>query len=285
MTEKMKDFLLDLGADIVGSAIFAIGVDVFTEPCNIAPGGVTGVATMIHTLTDLPIGLLSFLINVPLLLLGFVILGKKVMFNTFRTLAIYTILVDGLDLILPKYTGDTLLAAVFGGATIGIGLGLIFLRGSTTGGTDILGRIILKKRPYIPLGKILLAIDFVVVVTAGFFYRTMEAALYALITIYVTERAIDAVLYGSTEGQVVYIISDHYKEIADRIIIEADRGLTFLDGEGGYKGAPKKVIMCAIPSRQFGVIRKFITEIDPAAFIIVSPTRHIIGEGFKQTFE
>ncbi len=285
MNEKRKNLIFDIAVDIIGSAIYAAGIDIFTEPNDIAPGGVTGLATMIHSMTGLQIGMLSFLLNLPLLVLGFMILGKKVMFRTFRTLAIYTVIVDGLDLVRPEYTGDPLIAAISGGAAIGVGLGLIFLRGSTTGGTDILGRIILRWFPHIPLGKILLVIDCVIVAAAGFYYRTMEAALYALVAIYITERGIDAVLYGSTEGQAVYIISDRYEEITARIIVEADRGITLLDGEGGYSGFRKKVILCAIPARQFGAIRKIVNDIDPAAFIIASPTRHIIGEGFKQTFE
>lgn len=283
--ENIKELAIDVGADIIGSVIYAIGISMFTEPNDIAPGGVTGLATVLHSITDIQIGTWAFIINIPIMIFGFFFLGKKVMISTFRSLTIMTLIMNYLDLFLPKYRENPLLAAIFGGAAIGIGLGIIFLRGSTTGGTDIIGRIIIKWIPHIPLGKILLVIDGIIVVIAAFYYKTLNSALYAFISIYITERAIDAALYGSNEGRIAYVMSEKYDAITKRVIVECDRGVTLVDGEGGYSGATKKIIMCAMPSRQFAQFKKIVLEEDPLAFIVTSPTKHIIGEGFKQTFE
>ncbi len=283
--EKKLDIAKDIGVDFIGSAFYAVGVNVFTTPNNIAPGGVTGLSTMLHSITGLQIGTLSFVLNIPLLVLGFIVLGKKTMLNTFRTLVILTVVTDVTYFVLPEYTNNTLVSAIFGGASIGIGLGLIFLSGSTTGGTDILGRMILKKTPHVPLGRILLVIDIIIVGIAGIYYRSLEAALYALVSIYITNYAVDTVLAGSTEGSVAYAVSNKYEEMAKRVMDEMQRGITYIDGEGGYNNEPKKIIMCAMPSRQFGRFKKIVFEVDPKAFVITVPSKHIIGEGFKQTFD
>ncbi len=283
--EKTLDIAKDIGIDIIGSLFYAVGVNVFTTPNDIAPGGVTGIATVLHSMTGLQVGTLSFLLNIPLLILGFIVLGKRTMLNTFRTLVILTVITDATYFVLPQYTNNMLLSAIFGGVTIGIGLGLIFLRGSTTGGTDILGRMLLKKMPHVPLGKILLIIDILIIAGAGIYYKTLEAVLFAFVSVYATDHSIDAVLDGSTEGRVAYAISDRYEEIGNRVMDELERGITYINGEGGYQNAPKKIVMCAMPSRQFANFKKIVFEIDPKAFVMSIPSKHIIGEGFKQTFE
>ena len=283
--EKTLDIAKDIGIDIIGSLFYAVGVNVFTTPNDIAPGGVTDIATVLHSMTGLQVGTLSFLLNIPLLILGFIVLGKRTMLNTFRTLVILTVITDATYFVLPQYTNNMLVSAIFGGVTIGIGLGLIFLRGSTTGGTDILGRMLLKKMPHVPLGKILLIIDILIIAGAGIYYKTLEAVLFAFVSVYATDHSIDAVLDGSTEGRVAYAISDRYEEIGNRVMDELERGITYINGEGGYQNAPKKIVMCAMPSRQFANFKKIVFEIDPKAFVMSIPSKHIIGEGFKQTFE
>ena len=283
--EKTLDIAKDIGIDIIGSLFYAVGVNVFTTPNDIAPGGVTGIATVLHSMTGLQVGTLSFLLNIPILILGFIVLGKRTMLNTFRTLVILTVITDATYFVLPQYTNNMLVSAIFGGVTIGIGLGLIFLRGSTTGGTDILGRMLLKKMPHVPLGKILLIIDILIIAGAGIYYKTLEAVLFAFVSVYATDHSIDAVLDGSTEGRVAYAISDRYEEIGNRVMDELERGITYINGEGGYQNAPKKIVMCAMPSRQFANFKKIVFEIDPKAFVMSIPSKHIIGEGFKQTFE
>lgn len=283
--EKTVELLKDIGADILGSAIFAVGVNTFTTPNEIAPGGVTGIATMLHSITQAQMGTLTFLLNIPLIILGLVVIGKRFTINTFRTLFILSVITNITEAFLPVYTENALLAALFGGAAIGIGMGIIFLRGSTTGGTDILGRVLLRYFQHIPLGKILLAIDFVIVTFAAIYYGTLDAALYALVSVYVTERAMDSVLYGFNETRIAYVVTEHPIEVAQRVMDETDRGVTYLNGEGGYQRDKKLVIMCAMPSRQFAKFKRIVLEVDHAAFIMVSPASNVIGEGFKETFD
>ena len=283
--EKTVELLKDIGADILGSAIFAVGVNTFTTPNEIAPGGVTGIATMLHSITQAQMGTLTFLLNIPLIILGLVVIGKRFTINTFRTLFILSVITNITEAFLPVYTENALLAALFGGSAIGIGMGIIFLRGSTTGGTDILGRVLLRYFQHIPLGKILLAIDFVIVTAAGIYYGTLDAALYALVSVYVTERAMDSVLYGFNETRIAYVVTEHPIEVAQRVMDETDRGVTYLNGEGGYQRDKKLVIMCAMPSRQFAKFKRIVLEVDPAAFIMVAPASNVIGEGFKETFD
>lgn len=283
--EKLTDFFKNVGADIVGSIIFAVGVTVFTTPNNIAPGGVTGIATVLHSITGMQMGTLTFLLNIPLVLLGYFVLGKRFTINTFRTLFILSATTNILENFLPAYTENTLIASIFGGVTIGIGMGIIFLRGSTTGGTDILGRVLLRYFQHIPLGKILLVIDFLIVTFAGFYYGTLNAALYALVSVYVTERAMDSVLYGFNETRIAYVVTERPIDVATRVMEETDRGITYLNGEGGFQRDKKLVIMCAMPSRQFAKFKKIVLEVDHAAFIMVAPASNVIGEGFKETFD
>ena len=284
-SEKIINLLKDIGIDAVGSFIFAIGVNIFTTPNNIAPGGVTGIATMLHSITGAQMGTLTFLLNIPLVILGLIVLGKRFTINTFRTLFILSVITNITETFLPVYVNNVLVAAIFGGAAIGVGMGIIFLRGSTTGGTDILGRVLLKYFQHIPLGKILLAIDFVIVTVAAVYYGTLEAALYALVSVYVTERAMDGVLYGFNETRIAYVVTEHPIEVAQRVMDETDRGVTYLNGEGGYQRDKKLVIMCAMPSRQFSKFKKIVLEVDHAAFIMVAPASNVIGEGFKETFD
>ncbi|MBR3963110.1 MAG: YitT family protein [Oscillospiraceae bacterium] len=283
--EKSIAFLKDIGSDILGSLVFALGVNVFTTPNEIAPGGVTGIATVLHSITNLQMGTLTFLLNVPLVILGLLVIGKRFTLSTFRTLIILSLITNFTEAFLPVYTENALVASIFGGAAIGIGMGIIFLRGSTTGGTDILGRVLLRYFQHIPLGKILLAIDFVIVTFAGIYYGTLDAALYALVSVYVTERAMDSVLYGFNETRIAHVVTEHPTEVAKRVMDETERGITYLHGEGGFQRDEKLVIMCAMPSRQFAKFKRIVLEVDHAAFIMVAPASNVIGEGFKETFE
>ena len=282
---RTVEIIKNISADIFGSLIFALGVNMFTTPNNIAPGGVTGLATVLHSISGIQVGTLTFLLNIPLVILGLVVIGKRFTLSTFRTLLILSAITNITELFLPAYTENILVASIFGGAAIGIGMGIIFLRGSTTGGTDILGRVLLRYFQHIPLGKILLAIDFVIVTFAAIYYGTLDAALYALVSVYVTERAMDSVLYGFNETRIAYVVTEHPIEVAERVMEETDRGVTYLNGEGGYQRDKKLVIMCAMPSRQFAKFKRIVLEVDPAAFIMVAPASNVIGEGFKETFD
>ena len=206
--EWLRRLPVDLLIDIVGGLIYAVGLNCFCSPNDIAPGGMSGVAVIVNYLFDFPLGIVIFCINIPLLVLAWLYLGHDFTLHSLKTILVWSLLVDLVAPYLPAYAGDKILAALFGGVSIGISVAMVFLRGSTTGGTDILGRVLLRRFQHIPLGKILLAMDFVIVTTAGFFYGTLEASLYAIVSIYAVEKATDSVLYGFNESRIAYIVSD-----------------------------------------------------------------------------
>lgn len=278
---KVMHTVVNLLFYVIGSIIFSIGMHVFAVPAHIAPGGVSGLSVAINYLTNIPIGSLSFLINIPLLLLGLAFLGRKFTFNTLVTVLILSASMDIVGVFAPAYTGDSLLAALFSGVLIGTGLALIFLRGSTTGGTDIISRLIQRKYPYMPIGKLLLGIDVIVILFSALVFRKIETVLYSLVAVYISAHTIDSMIYGIERGKLIYIMSSRSDEIADRIIKELDRGCTLLRGEGGYSREKIQVLMVAVRRQQYYTLKEFVHQIDPRAFLIVSDSSEVLGEGFK----
>ncbi|MBC8569445.1 YitT family protein [Zongyangia hominis] len=279
---KKVNFVIDICGDIIGTFLYAIAVHMFTAPNQIAPGGVTGLATLTNFLTGFPIGLISFLINVPLLLLGFKFIGRKFTLRTLLTVALSTVMIDVVVRDFPTFTGDMLMAALAGGVIMGIGLGIIFMRGSTTGGTDIVARLLQRKWPHMQMGRLMLIIDCVVLLIAAAVYRNMESALYGAVCIFASSLMIDGVLYGTDKGKMAMVVSDTPDQVSKAILDGLDRGVTLLEGEGAYTGDPKKIIMCAVRPNQFYKLKQIALEADPNAFIIALDTSEVFGEGFKR---
>lgn len=278
---RMKEYALDAAAFVGGSVLFAVAIDTFSSPNAIAPGGATGLATIVNYLTTLPIGTTILLINLPLFLLGWKLLGWRFLARTVVATIVSSALIDGLAPFLPQYQGDTLLAALYGGFLSGLGLGLIYLRGATTGGSDLGAKLLSRKFPHIPMGKLIMAVDLVIVLAATLVYGTMESGLYALIMIFISSRLIDGVLYGADTGKMMLIVSDQNDAIAKRILEDIQRGVTVLKAQGAYTGEDKEVLLCVVRRQEVFQIRAVIKQTDPDAFIVVSDVGEIIGEGFK----
>lgn len=278
---KLKKMSLDLLFDILGSVVYAVGLHCFTVPNRIAPGGVSGLSTILNYLWGAPIGLTSFLINVPLLLLAFRFLGRAFALRTLRTVVVMSVLLDSVAPFLPAYTGNPILAALFGGACMGAGLALVFMRGSTTGGSDIVSYLVQLKYPYLPIGRLILLINVAVLLLAALAYQNIETLLYGMIAIFTSSQVIDNLIYGMDSGRLLIVMSERPKEIADEIIARVGRGVTFLNGEGAYSGLSRKVILCAVRNQQYFRIKKIVTEIDPEAFLIVTEANEILGYGFN----
>ncbi len=280
---KAWNLTLDIGADVVGSLIYAVGLISFIQPARIAPGGVSSIALIIDYIVPVPIGLTSFLINVPLLILAYIYLGKAFFWKTIRTLAINTAIID---LVVaphvPVYTGDRLLGSLYGGVLIGAGLALIFMRGSTTGGTDIISFLMQKMMPHLPIGRVMLLVDGAVIVASMAVFRDIESGLFGIICLFAMSQVLNGIIYGVDKGSLVTVISPKNREIADRIIRELDRGVTFLRGEGGYSHEEKDILWCAVRKVQFARLKSIIYQEDRDAFIIVSEAGQILGEGFKE---
>ena len=282
MKRKITAPVIDLLADIVGSFSLAVGIYCFAEKVNIAPGGMAGVSIMIKYVFGLPVGLITFILNIPLIILAYKFIGKYFTFRTVRTLVISSIV---LDLIVtpyfPQYNGDRMLGSIFGGVFMGIGLGLIFLRGSTTAGTDILSCLVERKFPYIQIGKAVMFIDSVILAVSALVFKNLESALFGVVALFCQTRIIDGIVYGADRGRNIIVISGKNDRIASRIINEMKRGATFLKAEGAYSGKDTKVLMCVIRIQEYHILKEIIYDEDPSAFIIASDATQVMGEGFS----
>ncbi len=281
--KNIMSTVTDYSIIVLGAVVYAVSVVIFTAPNNIAPGGLTGIGTVLNYLYDLPIGVLIFVFNIPLFVWGAIENGIKFLTKTIIGTAVVSIAIDVLALFLPTYTGDVMLASIFGGILNGLGLGIIFYSGGSTGGTDIVSLNIHKHFPHISTGSIILAIDAVIIIFAAIIYKSIESALYAVIAIFVSIKVIDAITYGFSRdnGKAMFIVTNKYKEITDKLFISVKRGVTLLEAQGGYKMDDKKVIMCALRPQQVHKVIKIIKSIDENAFTIVTTAGAICGNGFK----
>ena len=281
LRNQRKELALDALHVIVGSLLYTAGVFCFTAPNQIAPGGVSGLSTMLNALFGIPMGVLTFALNLPLLLLAFFFVGKIFALKTLVTISLMTFFLDVLLPQLPVYEGDMILGALIGGALMGAGLGIVFMRDFTTGGSDIIAKLVQVKRPDFQMGQVIMAIDVCVVLASGFVYGRIESVLYAGITIFVYTRVADTVLYRKGSGKVVFLISRRGQEIARRIILVCHRGVTILNGRGAYSGMPSNVLVVAIRSRDYYKLKSVASEVDEHAFIIASDCGEIYGNGFR----
>lgn len=279
---KMMKFAIDLVFTIAGCIIFAIGIYAFIQPNQIAPGGVSGISIMLHYLTGIPVGALSFTINIPLLLLAWKFLGWKFTGQTLMSVVTLSFMLDYVAVLFPQYEGDPLLAALFGGALIGTGLAIVFMRGFTTGGSDIISRLLQLKYPYLQLGKILMVIDLLVILTSAYVFGRIETALYGMVAVFTSSRMVDSLLYGMDTGKLVYIMSCRAVELSERIIEGLGRGCTILKSTGAYTKQDSNVLMVAVRRPQYYILKKMVRELDPKAFIIVTDATEVLGEGFKR---
>ena len=273
---------------LIGSFIMAAGFVIFISPFKLAPGGVYGVAITLHYLTDaLPIGLIALCMDIPLFIIGTLVLGKKFGLKTLVgifSLSGFTTLLESLYGYDPLVTEDYFLASVFGGVLIGIGLGLIFKSRATSGGTDIIA-MILNKYTRIPVGTLIIYVDGVIVLIGLIAFKDWRIPLYSWVTIFITGKIVDMMIEGIASEKAVYIISDKYEEIRDKIINEMGRGGTYLRGEGMYNGAQKKIIYTVVDRKELILLQRYVHEIDPDAFVTVVETKETLGEGFHSLKE
>lgn len=283
--DTLKTTVFDYLIISLGAVVYALSVVVFTSANNIAPGGFTGIATMLNHLFSLPIGMFIFVMNIPLFVWGAHENGLRFLAKTiFATFAV-SAAIDGLSPVVPSYTGDTMLAAIFGGILNGAGLGIVFYRGGSTGGVDVVALNLHKRFPFVSTGKIIMLTDVLVLAGAYFVYHSLESALYAGVTIFVSIRVIDAISYGTSRGngKLMFIITEKYDEVSAVILNNIKRGVTLLDATGAYSGEKRRVIMCALRPQQVFKITSSIKKLDENAFIIVTTAGTIQGSGFAHS--
>ena len=281
--KRVKTILLDLAFMAAGAVVYAVSVNAFTSPNNIAPGGVTGIATMLNYLFSTPIGLVAFLINIPIILWAVVEIGYKLVAKSVVAILLSSLAIDLLAPIVPSYQGNMILVALFAGLFEGLGLSLTFLRGATTGGTDMLARLLGRRKPHLSMGKLMLAVDGLIVLASAFVYGSIENAMYACIVIFVSTRLIDSILYGTDvgTGKLFFVMSPKVRQMGDRIIREVDRTVTYLDSHGGYTNEPGETMLCAVRRFEVFQVQAIIREEDRDAFVIVGDAGQITGEGFR----
>ena len=265
-----------------GSILYAIGFDWFYTPNAIGFGGITGVGQVVNAyLPVIPIGIFVLVINIPLFILGWKYIGGHLLITSLYSMALSSVAVDAINWMFDFAPMDRMLASICGGAVIGLSLGIIFAKGATTGGTDLIARLVKLKLPWAPMGKLLLVIDMAVIILVAIAFGDVMAALYGVIAQVVSAYVTDAVLYGMDTAKVAYIISDRAQAISDVIVRDLDRGVTVLRGEGAYSGSEKRVLMCAFKQKEIVDLKQMIFEIDKNAFIIVCNAHEVTGNGFK----
>ena len=277
--KTLWSYLIIVGA----SLIYAVGFNWCYVPNDIAFGGITGVGQIVNFLLPwAPIGTVVIVLNIPLFLLGWRLLGGHLLISSLFAMAVSSVFIDLIDSLYQFPPMDPLLACIFGGVLLGLSLGLVFQQGATTGGTDLLARLIKLKLSWLPMGKLLLAVDLVVIAAVSVVFQNLFSALYGLVSLYISSLVMDGVLYGMDQAKVAYIISNRPKEISDTIVRELDRGVTILHGMGAYSGADKEVLFCAFKQRQIVALKRVVKEIDPSAFLIVCEAHEVLGEGFRE---
>lgn len=281
---KIRAVIADLFQIAFAAAIFSFGVHFFISPNSIAPGGATGTAIILSKFCGIGIGTLILLVNIPLLVLGFILLNRMVMLKTLFSVALVTVFTDIAELFVPTYDasgGNGLTAAIFGGAAMGAGLGLTYSREATSGGADILTKIIGKYFPQFRLGLIQAALDGIVVAAGFFVFGDLNGALLAAVAIFVQSILIDRIIYGGRESRLMLIFSDKDKEIARRILDE-NHGLTILKGEGAFSREERAVLAAAVRRGSYAKIKRIVREIDPDAFVVTTNADEVLGRGFEK---
>ena len=274
-----REILMAYAQIFIGSVIGAAAYPTFLIPNNIAPGGLTGVATILNYLAGWPVGITALVLNIPLFLIGYRTMGKVFAFRSLVATALFTILIDVLPL--QPVSEDPLLGTLFGGVVLGIGLGLILRGGATTGGSDMIARMVHRRFNFITVGMFLFALDFLVVLAAAVFIGSTQA-LYAMIDIYVCGRVIDAVMVGFGGNKACFVMTDSWQKITDRVLTEIGRGCTWLEAKGAYSGTPRPVVMCVMSRQEMTTLKRIVQEEDEKAFMFITEAHEALGEGFSR---
>ena len=267
---------------VLGSALFAAGFAFFLQPNDLSSGGISGLALILVELTQFgSVGVVSILINLPLFLLGGLKIGKRFFVGSLIGMLLSSVLIDGFAALhLPAV--EPVIAIVYGGVLCGLGVGIVFAAGTSTGGSDILVRLLKLRYRNVPIGQISLTFDALVVLLTGIVFRDMNKALYTGITVFLSGKMVDAVVYRFDYSKVAMIITKEYDTIAREIGDKLDRGATFLHGEGSYSGEETKVILTAVKKQQIAQLKELVMTLDPKAFVIVQEAHQVLGDGFHR---
>ena len=277
----LRDVLIDLVYTAVGTALVGFALSMFTVPNDIAPGGVSGLATALAYITPIRVSAWTLMMNIPLMIAAWRKLGPRAIFYTLIATLLLSFFIEIGERFLPKYSSDTLVASLMGGVVSGLGMGMLFIRGISTGGTDLLALILKKLLPNLPTGTLLMFVDATVVVIATLIFRDFDVAIYSAITIYVCSKVIDALTQGVDYAKVIYTVSSHGEEIARALNENTDRGSTLIPAFGGYTGEGKHIVMTVTRRSVVAQTLRLIRQTDPKSFSFVMDSTEVHGEGFR----
>lgn len=267
----------------LGSVLYSLSFDWFYVPNQIGFGGLTALGMILNHLSPaIPIGTVVLVLNIPIFILGWKFLGGHTLVSSLFAMAATSVLVDLIAAIYTFPPMDPMLAAVFGGVSLGVSLGMIFSKGATTGGTDLIARLLKLPFAWLPIGKLLLVVDLAMLLAVSIAFRSMESAMYGIISLYISTLVMDMVLYGLDQSKVAYIVTTRPQEIAAEIDRQMDRGATFLHGEGSFSREEKLVLMCAFKQKQIVPLKALVHDLDPEAFLIVCDAHEVLGQGFRR---
>jgi len=281
--KTMKRRVMDYMQITLAALLYSVAVSLFLDPNALAPGGVTGIAIILNRLTGLETGTLVLVINIPIIAVGTWKFGLRFILSTMYC----TVLTSGFINLLAPFgaaTSDPFLAALVGGALMAVGIGLVFKAGATTGGTDIIIKLLRLKFPYLKTGRLFLITDALIVTASALVFRNLDVALYAGLVVFINSVLLDVVLYGRDGAKLIFIISDRHEAITRRLLEDLDIGVTYISGFGAYSGKEKKVIMCVMKKQISPQAETIVREEDPGAFMIVTGATEIFGEGYKSIY-
>ncbi len=278
--KKFGDAIINLLGVAIGSFIYACGISLFLDPNNLAPGGASGLAIVLNRICNIETGTLYFIINVPIMVIGLWKYGVRFIASTFFSILLNSIFTNRLAK-LGALTDDIFIATMAGSVLVGVGVAIVFKSKATTGGTDIIVKVLHDKYKHIKTGVIFLLTDIVIVAFSGMVFKDINIIMYALVSVFVQGKVLDIVLYGGDEAKLFYIISDNPDAISERIMKDIDITVTFLKGKGAYTGKEKQVILCVARKQQGPAIEEIVKAEDKDAFMIISSANEIYGEGYK----
>ncbi len=283
----VKRLLVDFLIYNLGSMAFGLAVSMFTAPNELAPGGVSGLATMLNYLSrqhlpfELPIGMLSLIINLPLLAAAWWRLGRRFTGRTLVCTLLSSLWVDAFAAFVPPFQGEMILTAIFGGALMGLGVGLILSRGGTTGGSEIVASLLERRWPHIPIGKLILVVDGCIIALSAVVYGQLESPLYAVVLVFISAQVTDWVVYGGRRGKMALILCKDPESLTKRIMTDLDRGVTLLKSVGGYTGREQSTLLCAVGREQVYLLKRLVFDADPDAFFMLLTTDEVVGFGWQ----
>lgn len=280
--KMVKEIVIDLGADILGGLLIAVGVYNFAVASGFPVAGVSGIAVLFYHFFNIPIGIMTILLNVPIALVCYRLLGKTFFWKSIKTMLISNFIIDQIAPLLPVYRGDLILASICIGIFAGMGYALVYIRDTSTGGADFIFMAVRKWKPHLSLGRIIITFDFAVIILGGLLRNgNIESIIYGLIGSYILSVVVDKAMYGVNAGKMTLIVTDHGQNVADKIAELIGRGSTLLRGVGSYSKDEKQVVMCACSNKQMHMVQKAVKEVDEEAFLIIMESSEVRGKGFR----